>query len=338
MVESQVAKMQALLCAEDSPLRQDLLGLGFDALSALPVSVLFGEVNVVPLVLEALTTANAERVSERHVLPAVARVLYHFESRRESLSELLPETARQPLREIVARGEGPRFEWLDGAVEPADVRALFAPLVQQLLLQFAARLPLGGLAGQAAAHSGLGGFVGRIGKQVQKGAGQLADVGKAVFSGIGGEVERRLQSVAHEFSETAAGEFRTALLARLQSPEGKVLSRKLRDGVLEHVLRSSADQVFADLGRLPAEDIAQVVSATLGHLSEQSWFRELLEGELRAVIETLGDTPVREVLREAGLFERTRAYSLAAVDPGLSELLRSESFAAWLQRLLEESV
>ncbi len=122
---------------------------------------------------------------------------------------------------------GLRFGWLKGAVDPDDIRQLVAPVIQQMLLRFASKLPIPGFSGGSGGGgggggSGLGGLVGMIGKQVQKSAGQLAEAGKSVMN-----------SVARDFSRTATTEFRAALAVRMKSDEGKKIVLRIRERVVD---------------------------------------------------------------------------------------------------------
>lgn len=340
MSEAQRTKIQALLAADESPLRRELLELVFDAVTTQRVAGLLRDPGLVPLIYRALTRDNAQRVAERHVLPAIARVDAAFVGKSERIQDALSEQAQRELHDIVASGKGPRFEWLRGAVDPNDIRQLVAPVVQQVLVQFTTRLPIpgfGGAAGGGGGGSGLGGIVGMLGKQVQRGAGQLADVGKSMVSGLGGELERRMQQMARDFTQTAITDFRSALAVRLKSDEGRQIVQRIRDRVLEHVLAGKLQEVGPDLRRLPEADIAKLVASVLEHLPQQVWFRDILEAEVAAVLAEIGERSVAELLAEAGLLTEARALTLSAVSPCIQALASSDAFGAWLGRLLEEA-
>src|SRR6478752_501126 len=127
MSQAQRTKIQALLSAEASPLRDQLLTLTFDAITSQPLSGLLSDPGLVPLIFKALTAENAERIAERHVLPIIARVDGAFAGKPERLKDALTDAAEQQLRAIVASGKGPRLGWLKGAVDPDDIRLLVAP-------------------------------------------------------------------------------------------------------------------------------------------------------------------------------------------------------------------
>jgi hypothetical protein len=335
-------RIQQLLSDETSPLRDELLGLGFDALASVPLRELSSTAALAPLIYTALARETATLVAERHVLPGITRVTSGFDGADETLQHALSERGVAQLRAIIQSNRGPRFAWLAGAVDPVDVRNLIAPVIQQVLVQFASKLVLpvlGGGSDKGGANSTLGGLVGRIGKQVQKSAGQMAEVGKSVISisGIAFDFEKRMQSVARDFSQTASAEFRSALLARLQTPEGRALLERIRERVLERVLAVKLDEIARDLLRLPVPEIAALTVDTLDHLRAQPLFRELLEQQLSGVLEELEQRSLADLLAEAGLLAEARTLAASAVAPGIKALARNPAFGDWLDRLLTEA-
>jgi hypothetical protein len=341
MSQAQRNNIQALLSADDSPLRDELLGLVFDAVAAQPLSGLLADPGLVPLIYKALNRENAQRIATRHVLPGISRVDTAFRGTKHKIGDAVSEQGQRELRAIVASGKGPRLGWLKGAVDPNEVRLLVAPVVQQVLIQFTTKLPIPGLAGSGGGGSsgggGIGGLVGMLGKQVQRSAGQLADVGKSVMSGLGSEFERRMQQMARDFSQTAIVEFRSALATRLQSEEGKQIVGRIRDRVVEHILAAKLDDASKDLMHLPVLDIGALVVSIIDHLPSQPWFREILEAEVHAVLGELGKRSLSDLLEENGLLAEARALTFAAVAPGVKTLAASSAFGDWLDRLLAQS-
>lgn len=341
MSQAQRAKVQQLLSAPQSPLRDELLRLGFESLASLPLRSLSSASTLAALISAALTRDSAARITKRHVLPGIYRVTGGFAGRSEKVRAALSAQAEQQLRAIVASGKGPRFAWLKGAVGPDDLRQLLAPVVQQVLVQFTSKLPIPGLGGTGSGGGGsggaLGGLVGRLGKQVQKSAGQLADVGKSVMSGIGGELERRMQAVTRDFSQTATVELKSALFERMRSAEGQVIVKRIRDRVVENVIEAKLDDVVKDFMHLPVDDIAQLVVSILDTLHDQPLLNDLLKLEIEGVLKELEQRSLADMLREAGLLDAARAQILGAVEPGLTRLVASDEFGGWLERLLDES-
>jgi hypothetical protein len=331
MSQGQRAKIQELLGAQHSPLREELIRLGCDALLSVPLASLSTSAALPALLCEALTRENAQRVAARHVLPGLERAGAALSGAPETLRDMLSREAERQLRALVEGGRGLSFGWLRGALDPDDLRQLLAPVVQQVLLQFVAKLSVPGLAGTPVAS--LGGLMGRLGKQM----GQLADVGKSVMSGLGGELERRMQAVARDFSQSASGDFRQALLERLRSVEGKQILTRMRARLLEHALAAKVELVAADFLQLPVQELAALASELIGELPARPLFRRLLQLELEGVMAELEQRSLRDLLQEAGVLDGARAQALSALDPGLRELFASQPFGAWLERLLDES-
>ena len=327
MSQSQSAKIQALLAAPESIARSELIALAFDAITAEPLAGLVDREAAIAAIYSGLTEQNAERIAQRHVLPAFERIAHTLSGKPDRVRDLISDTAERQLVAIVASGKGPRFAWLGNAIDADDLRQLIAPIIQQLLLQFTAKLPIpgvgGGGSGSSGGSSGIGGLVGRIGKQVQKSAGQLADVGRSMMGGV-----------IRDFSQTATHEFRVAFKERLASPDGQRIVERMRDRFLTHLLGAKADHVVKDFMHLPRPEIAHMVALVIEHLRELPLFRGVFEAEFDAALVELGKQSARELLEELGLYASTRAQVLEAVDPGVRALVSSEPFGAWLDRLL----
>jgi hypothetical protein len=327
MSETQVSRIQELLAATTSPLRDQLLGMGFDALAAQPLSILFGHAELADLIMRGMDRGNVELVTRRHVLPAVARVQARLSRAEEDLKDFLPKDAQETLRALVTSGKGPRFAWLRGAVEPADLQKLIAPIVQQVLTSFVAKLPIPGLSGSGrsegtpSSRPPSGGLVGMIGKQVAKGASQLA-------GGLG------LQQIVRDFSQSAAMEIRQAVIDRMKSDEGRAIMARIRTRVLDRILHTKATRIVDDLLRASPEDVARVAEGAVSHTRELRLFRDILAGEIQATLEALGTRSLADVLVETQLLEPVRAIALAAVEPAIVDLVKTDAFGRWLESLL----
>ncbi len=332
-------RIQALLSADDSPPRAELTRMALEALLSQPMASLLADPELVPIMLSAFTPGNAERVAERHGVPATTRIGVRLEACEERLRDMLPEASREGLVRILASGKGPRLGWLKGALDPTDLRELFAPVIQQMLVQFSSRLQIpgfgatGAVAGPAA--GALSGLVGMLGKQVQKGASQFAEVGKNVMGGLGSELERRLQALARDFSHTAMGEFRTAMEERLRSAEGQVILDRMRDRALTHVFEAKLADIARDLLQLPMQDLAAWSPAVVAYQSAHPLLTGMLETELGAALTVLGQRSLSELLSEAGLLEAASELTLRVVDPGAKALFASAAFGDWLSRLVD---
>ena len=327
-MSTQSERIRAVLAEQGSEPRRELAQLAFDAVVALPIGDLIDREALRESIRAGLTRDNADRIGARHVLPAIERVALALRGRPETVRDLLSEQGTRELRALVQAGKGPRYGFMRGAIDGDDLRRLIAPVVQQMLQQFTARLPIPGLAGAAGSSSGggmgsFGGIVGRIGKQVQRSAGQLADVGRSMFG-----------SVIREFSESATSDFRAALKERLKSTEGQRIIADMRERFVSHLLAVKADDVVQDLMHLPRTEIAALVSTVLDHQRELPLFQAIYTREFEAVLAEVAPRPARELLRELGAFEGTREQIVATVDRAIAATVESADFGPWLERLL----
>jgi hypothetical protein len=304
--------------------------MGFEALVAQPLSTVIGHEDLADLIVRGMARENVARITRRHVLPAVVRVQTRLASGDEKVRDLLPNDSESTLRALVASGKGPRFRWLKGAIDPTDLQELVAPIVQQVLTSFVAKLPIprlsggGGDGGSSPSSGGFGGLVGKIGKQVSKSASQLA-------GGLG------LQQVVRDFSRSAVVEVRVAIVDRLKSDEGREIMRRIRDRVLDAVLDAQTGEVVDDFLRVPAPEVGRIADGAVSHVRELPFFRAILAGEIQAVLAELGSRSLRDLLAEMGLLEGVRKLAIEAVEPGLVDLVRTEAFGDWLDRLLAQS-
>jgi hypothetical protein len=333
---TQRERIQDLLTRDPSPERAELLSLGFAALAGEPLAALVGDPRLPALIASTLTRDNAQRLAEQHLLTAARRVQARLGTASERVRDTMPQDAQEKLAALVHAGKGPRFAWLKGAIDPADLRQLLAPVVQQVLSQFTAKLPIPGLGGGSGSSppAGLGGLVGMLGKQVQKGASQLADVGKSVIGGLGAEFQNRLSALTRDFSQTAVSEFRSALGERLDSEEGKQIVQRIRDRVVAHVLDTRLALIVDDLMQLPLDEVSLIAAGVVGQQPGLALFREILDAELAGLLGELGQRSLLELLTEAGVADEARAFCVGAVEPGLKKLVASDAFGAWLDRLL----
>jgi hypothetical protein len=337
MSNSEAERIQELLGDETSAFRAELAGLGFDALSRLKVAALIDADELTALVCDVLAEPTAGPFARELVIPAVKRVTSGLTARPETVGEALSPRGQTLLRDLVQSGKGPKGAWLAGAIAPDDLQKLIGPIVQDVLLKFVAKLPLPGISGGGGGPDKAGGgagLLGMLGKQVQRSAGQLADVGKSVLGGLGGELERRVSASVRDFSQAAATDIRSAVVTRLRSDEGRKIVLHMRDGVLDRILRTPLAHVTTDLLRLPVDDVGELVIDTLDHLRTQPLFREVLAAEVRATVAVLGERTARDMLDAAGLLERARGLATKAVDPGLRQLALSAEFGDWVTRLL----
>jgi hypothetical protein len=328
-------RIVSALCAEDGSLRRAGLALVIDHVLAQPLSAWLDADAVTGLLVEALTANNSARVIERHVLPGLGRVRGALRTANETVGGTLPESARAKIEQLVTQRKGPRFAWLGGALDRDKIRALLAPALQEVFVNFGARMPLGGReSGSGSAASAAAGFVGRLGR----GTGErLLNLGKSVADGFGVDIEARLREAARDYSQGAVAGLQRAIATRLATPEAATLIEGLQRSVLEHVLATPVSTILDDLDRLPLADAIKLASPILEHDLARGLWRSIVSAEVHAVLELESARTLRELLEEAGLLTGLRSELLERGDGVARTLFASQEFAAWLERVLDEA-
>jgi hypothetical protein len=337
---TQAARIVHALSAPDSALRRSGAELVVDHALGLRAGALFDADQLAALIVSALSDANVARALERHVLPGIARVRELQRAAGERVGDGVPEPVRARIEALAGKPDGPRFGWMRGALDPARLRELLAPALQETLLEFVRELPLAGALADAGAErsdrrAGLAaGLVGRLGREVQKGTERLVHVGRSVAGGLGVDLERRFQEVAREFSQGAVAGLQRALRERSASADGAKLLADLSHGVVGHIMHTPVETILRDLDRLPLADALALLPATIEHNLCRELGRRALEGEARAWLELEGARSLRELLAEASLLEQVRTLAVERVHASTAELFGSTSFARWLEQVL----
>lgn len=289
----------------DESLRREGATLVVDALLEQRVADLVDLTGLLELAAVALVRAPLERAVSDHVLPGFDRLRGEVKTRETRVGDLLPAEAADALERSLVQTRFPRFEWARDAVDPKLLERLFAPILQDLLLQFVGKLP------GAGAFSALA----RVGG---KAAGGVASGAKAI---------------AGEFSKTALATLRDAFSARLASDEGRALVEQIRSEAFRHCLEVPLDAVLADFDAMPWRDAARVVPQIVEHDLRSALGHAVLRTELAAFLAIEGERTLLDVLDEAGALPNVRAYLRVRAEGLLATLVESPAFEAWLARL-----
>ena len=290
--------------------------------------------------LAALVTDSLDLDAVVRVLRGRAGDAWDRHVRRSRDQELrvgaiLPDEGRKRLREIIAATPPPPARWARNAVDPALVRKLVAPALQDVLLAFARRLPLPGLGEPGWPGSGLvAGLGARVREEIEKRAGQVADAGRAVLDGLGIDLEGQMEAVARDFSQTAERDLREALARRIETPEGRALLGEIQGQVLDRLLGARFDELHEDAERLPWAELADLIGPALEHLRTEPFVRVMLREEVDAWLAIDGRRPIGELLAEVGVRAPVREHVLARGEELARSLFASDAFARWLGELL----
>jgi len=294
----------------------------------LPVEGLVRAEEVQNIVALAIREASVRAATDTHVKPAWHRQQERARADRDTVGDALPPAAVTAIDGILQRGEGPRFAWLQGAVDPKLVAQLIAPIVQQVLLGFVTKLS-GGLGGSSSA-----GLIGMLGRGVQQRASALADVGKAVMGGIGVDVDKKLQAAAKDFSHSASSTIRDAVQARLRSEEGQALVRQISTQVFAKIRATPVHVIQDDVARIPIDDVIDLVPAIVDHNRQRALIARVVETEVGAALSAVGKQTLGDLLTAHGLRGEVETIARRVVPPTLGQFFAEPATVSLLTDLL----
>lgn len=326
------------LSGHDNTHRSEFINLAIDHTLELPLNLLIESEMVAHVITEALTDTNAEKFIEAELHPLLDRLLLHFKDTKETPRDLLPEDTAEQLIKIVSKGDRPEGQWAKGAVDPAPIRSLIAPIVQDMLLKFTRNLPIPGLGGaddSPGSASRSARSRGRLGKALRKSAGSLADISKAAIGGLGSELERKVQATTRDFSNQALGEVRAAIAARLKTKEGLEVIRTTRIALTERFLDTPVHIILEDVYRLPLNELTTLVPPISEHNRPRTQLRSFIEGEVAHHLEKRGEESVGDLLDEFQLREVVREHVIKRLDTPVASFIESDGFETWLDALLK---
>lgn len=330
----------ARLRAPESAALDGLVDLLIDAALARPIAAALDPERAVALAVSVVEAERVERALATLVRPAWDRQRALLTARGDRVGDWLPEGGRALLDEVLAGAKLPRGEWARGLVDSADVRELIRPVLQDTLLAFARKLPLVGTAseaeGPARAAGKLFGMARELADKAGERAGKLADLGRGVLGGIGGEMEKRIHTAARDFSHGAFEPLEASFVARLRSDEGQAILTRMRARAIDRLLAAGAADVLADLDTLPREALDRLVARAIAFGAARPELAEMLRAEVAAFVKAHEGRTVGEVLE---------AWSLRAI--AVTELRRElraiagataagPGAEAWLRALLAE--
>jgi hypothetical protein len=336
-VDPRLAGILRTLRAQASPLRQSGVTLVVDFVLARPLRDFVDREGLVQLLVDSLRSEGVVQMLRDRVPGAWSRHVRRSRDERLPLGAAFAEEVRARLREVITSTPPPPARWTRAAVDPVLVRKLIAPALQDVLLAFARRLPLPGFGTGETSWPGMGAVVAlgnRVREEVERRAGQVAEAGRAVLSGIGLDVEGQIEAVTREFSQTAERGFREALTKRIGTPEGRTLLGEIQGQILDRLLAARFDELHEDVESVPWRELAEIAAPALDHLRRQPFLSRALREEVGAWLDADGARPVRALLDEVGLLAPVRRHALARADELARKLFSSAAFSRWLGELL----
>ena len=339
-VDALVARAMARLRAPASPELAALVDLLLEAALTRPIADAIDAERVVATTIAVLTSERIERALGTLVRPAWERQRALVEKRGDRVEEWLPEGGQALLQDLLRDARLPRGAWAKNLIDPADIRELLAPVLQETLLAFARKLPMvGGVDEESAAGKAAGklfGLARGIAHNAGERAGKLADLGRGVLGGLGGEMEKRIAAAAREFSQSAFEPLEGAFLARLRSEEGKAILERMRTRAVNQVLTAKAAELGHDLDALPPEALDRLIAQAVAFGAARPELAEMLRAEVAAFVTEHEGKTTREVLSAWGLEEiavREIRHELLAIAQRAAADAQAE---AWLRTLLRD--
>lgn len=330
-------KLLTVLRDEARPHRRQLSELAIDHAFSLPLASIVDVDSTTELVLQAIRAENVELAIRRVVIPGDARLRAHFEQTRERVRDLVPSPLENDAVRIVRSAKRPEGLWLKGAVDPAPIRALFVPIVQEILLNFAKKLPIPGLSGESEAPASKERSGGLFGAALRAGTSTVAGMGKAALGGVTGEIEKRVQAITRDFATQTLTEIRAVIKARILSAEGQKAIQTITDGVLARVLATEVHTILQESKDFPLEDFALLAPALLEHNRKNPHLRTYIQNELRAVIAAFEGDSVGEVLQHFGLRDEVRTRLIEDLQAPMLVFVQSDEFEQWLSDLVKDA-
>jgi hypothetical protein len=338
-----VTRAMARLRAEDGAVLDGLVDLLLEAALARPVAEAIDADRVVAVTVAVVEAERVEKALATLVRPAWDRQRALLAARGDRVGDWLPDGARPLLDEVLAGAKLPRGEWARGLVDTADLRELMAPILQDTLLAFARKLPLVGAASESegSAHAAraagkLFGIAKELADKAGERAGKLADIGRGVLGGIGGEMEKRIHVAAREFSQSAFEPLEASFVARLRSDEGQAILARMRTRAIDRLLASRAADVAADLDTLPREALDALVARAIAFGASREELAQMLRAEVAAFVKAWDGKTVGEVLdawslRTLAITELRRELRAIA-----AKTAAGPGAEAWLRALIAE--
>ncbi len=318
-----------------------LVDLLIDAALARPIDGAIDAERVVAASIEVLEAERIARALGELVRPAWDRQRALVEKRGDRVEDWLPDEGRALLDELLADAQVPKGAWAKKIVDAGEVKELLAPVLQETLLAFAQKIPLVSAVGAVDEDSKAGKAAGKlfglakgIAQNAGERAGKLADLGRGVLGGIGGEMEKRVASAARDFTHGAFEPLEATFIARLRSDEGQAILLRMRQRAVRTILAAPAAELARDLDSLPAAKLDRLVAHAIAFGVRRPELAEMLRAEVSAFVAAQAGRSVGEALQIWGLRElavREARVELLAIAERAANDARAE---AWLRELL----
>lgn len=326
------------LTAADADLSREAAALVVDHVLAQPLAQLVEPAELSRLCILAFDEPQLERAVERHIERSIVQLRAKLAAEGGTVGDAVPTELHGKILDLIGDQSGPRLPWLRGALDPALLRDLLAPVFQDVLVGFAGKVPgaIGGAAGGAAAASA-GALMGALGSSARSSAGRLFSAGRSVVGGLGKDLESNLRHVAKDFSRGAVSGFQESLRKRLRSQEGKEILSELQQGAFEHVLSVELSDIVEDIERLDLGKLLALLPPLVAHNLGRDVGQAALAEALQSYFDIEGQRPLGELLDDWGVRESIREIAVQRGETVARDLFGSEAFRGWLDRVLQQA-
>lgn len=335
------------LTADESIHRDKLAGMVVDSMLDSTLNDIVEMDRLIDSIVALVTPANVQRLIERHVEPGRERFASFTKETGDRPRDILAADMIPRIEAIVRTAKVPKGKWARDAVDPALIRQLVSPVIQETLVSFSRRLPLPGAGAPSGAgdHSsrssigstvsgGLGFLKNKVKAEVKSFAPGIVDAAKERIGEFNAEVERKFQTVASEFSHSAQSEIEAAFAARAKSDEGRALLSQIRLQVFHRFIDTTFHELDEDSARLPWKDIFAVAPEIASHAIALPNIQQGLRNEIAAVLAVEGERTVRELLAEAGITDHVESWLIDQTADRIVAMAGTDAFAEWLGALI----
>ncbi len=329
-----------LLLEDESPHRDKLVELWLDHTLAQPLGAWLDPTEIAEIILQSMSADNTRRFAEKYAMPAHWRARVKWNATPTTPGEFLSSEAEQKLEAWIRTEPFPNAKWARGAVDPKALRAVFAPIMQDVLLKFAKSITsmMPGKekeeAPKASKMSSGFGLRSMLKKGVSEQASKLASAGKNVLGSVNLNMEDRIKGRVKEYSEQASTTMKDALKERLRTEEGRKLMADARAQILKRFLETTFAALAEDIDRLDPEVVWEILAMANEHNRTRAAFKTGLKSELEALLKVEAERTLGEVLEEMGLLEMVRGNVARHGNTFAKDFLAKPEVEAWLSDLL----
>jgi hypothetical protein len=294
-----------------------LCAIGVEHILSQPLESFIEVERLAQRVTEALSGPGLEPTLTQHVKPALLRFLARAEAADERVGVAVPEGVAAEIEAYLSNPVKLNRDLVQRVVDAKEMRGALSTVIQESLGRF--------LKADTAQGKGSGGLFGLAARS----AGALRDVGKSMLGGIGDEIEKQIQKRSREAMDSSMSYVQEKLVDYLMSEESSKTMGKAR----ARSFKSSLRQKVADAKLLPLDMLLSHVPALLRHNLARPEIQETIRTELQALLNLEGKKPLKQILEESGLLEKTREDLLRQAVPQALSLVNTDAFKDWLTSL-----